>query len=305
MKTGRFSKREISYIKINLAAGPELIAEELDRDPRSVKQWIERNGIARQSSDGTLVAVSLNNIAQNINTNITPLKVLRAESFFPSIQQQLEPDEITYFEQTWIDILEQFDGDIRTTEKIQLKQFILIDIFMTRINVGKKNTHNRLADLSLELRKEYAAEMDERDRAKITELQAEKNYLQLSLKENDKLHNEYLKESKYIQKQLDGARSERRKAIESSKSNFAGFIRSLEQQKVRVEVGREMEIIKLSTQTAKNKLYELAEFADGKFDPPILCADSVDFIVETDSENDPPPEPSDKVRQTSERLGRK
>ena len=42
MKKGRYSKKEINFIKDNIGLGSNRIATELDRDPESVLDFIKR-----------------------------------------------------------------------------------------------------------------------------------------------------------------------------------------------------------------------------------------------------------------------
>ena len=44
MKKGRLSKEDMSFIEANAEVlSPEAIAQELDRDPDSIRDWIKRN----------------------------------------------------------------------------------------------------------------------------------------------------------------------------------------------------------------------------------------------------------------------
>ena len=59
---------------------------------------------------------------------------LHSKSFWTEIVRQFDADsgELTYFENTWINLVKQFREDVLPAEELQIKQFITIDILINR-----------------------------------------------------------------------------------------------------------------------------------------------------------------------------
>ena len=277
-KQGRFTLQEQAWLRNKIAdlANPRdldfhSIAAEMDRDFISVRGFIKREGLIRTDTAGKHVKAP----TLDSGPASQPLKQLRSENFYKSVKKQLSEDELQVFNSTWIQTINQFDMDIRMTEKLQLKQLLLLDIFMDRVNIEKKTMMSRIEEVSALLTKELAMSRAKRDNSQIQRLENELSFLRLATKETAKEFKDYLTEFKNIQKQLDGARSERRKKVDDSKTNFAGWIRLIQDRTIRESVGRQMEVFNLAKDKAKNKLYEYHEYEDHKVDTPILNEDSV------------------------------
>ena len=79
-----------------------------------------------------------------------------------------------------------------------------------------------------------------------------------------------LGEQKTIHRDLKATRDQRVKKVEDSKSTFAGYLRLLEDDDFRKKEGDKAELLRLSSNKAKQELSEWHEFADHKLDQPFL-----------------------------------
>ena len=263
-KQGRFTHGEQEFIKSNIAhRTPDELASELNRDPISVRAYIKRNQLIKYTPDG----VSLGDGYL--------LEQLTNESFYKSIKKQLDPIELEEFQLAWVESMEELGVDVRFTEKIQLKQLILLDIFMNRINVQKQIDIERIEYLQEELKAELRLARELRDTDMIKIYQTEVASLRLSVKESVKNYNDLLREYKHVQKVLSGARAERVDKINNSTSNFVGWLTLLEDRKVREQIGKEWEIFRMAKEKEAQKLSELHTFEDGEVDLPIISAETV------------------------------
>ena len=60
----------------------------------------------------------------------------------------------------------------------------------------------------------------------------------------------------------------------------------LEDELIREKEGKEMEIIALAAEKAKQILYENHQYSDGKVDQPILTPESLEYIEQLEQEED-------------------
>jgi hypothetical protein len=210
---------------------------------------------------------------------------LKKKAFYSQVKQQLSHDELLYFEEMWVNSLEQFDLDIRPTEELQLKRLILLDIQADRINIQKKEQAEDLARKQQLLNREMGLAANERDREQIAVIQSEIAAIRSALQNFSREAKDLISESKHIQKDLKATRDQRADTIDDSKINFTSWIKVVQDAKFRRGVSAEMEVLKMSTQNAKNKLGEYVEFADGTVDRQLINYETVEEEDEQDGNN--------------------
>jgi hypothetical protein len=91
--------------------------------------------------------------------------------------------------------------------------------------------------------------------------------------------NEYVKlQERYdnIMKSLKATRDQRVKDIASSRVNFLGLVKMLQQKEMQLREGRAAELMRIAGEKEHKRLGRLHEFEDGSVDRPILSADTVD-----------------------------
>ena len=117
MKKGRFSKTEISYIKLHHETIPVgQIAENLDRDPESIENFIKE-----KLGDSKLK-----------KREIEALYDLKSRMYWKEIQKQFDEDELELFLYHWSRIISQFRDDVLPTEELQVIDAIKIELLMNR-----------------------------------------------------------------------------------------------------------------------------------------------------------------------------
>ena len=122
---------------------------------------------------------------------------------------------------------------------------------------------------------EYAKPDDERDAAKLMNMETNIGFARNSIANYTNEYTKLLNEQQKISKDLKATREQRIKRIEDGKSSWVGLIRMLEDEEIREKKGREMEIINLATQKSIVSLHEYHEYQDGAVDRPFLTAESV------------------------------
>lgn len=262
-KRGQLSLDEEKFISENInTLSIEQIANSLNRNTDPIKRYIDEN--------------RLYNLSETHDNEILKRK-LRSKTFWNEIQRQFDEDtgELQYFEDTWVSLVKQFREDVLPAEELQIKQFITIDILINRSMKERKRHISETEKLQRLVDKEYEKPEDQRDIPRLANLETQLNFARNSIASYTNEYTKLLNEQQKISKDLKATREQRIKRIEDGKSSWVGLIRMLEDEIIREKEGREMEILAMATEKAKQKLYEYHQYSDNKIDRPILNAESV------------------------------
>jgi len=263
-KRGQLSLEEEKFItdsvgKLTL----EQIAIQLNRNIKPVERYITENNLL---------------LGNDTLADIKYLKTkLHSKTFWNEIIKQFdnETGELEYFEDTWVNLIKQFREDVLPAEELQIKQFITIDIL---INRSMKERKRHIADtekLQRLVDAEYAKNDTERDIPKLANLETQLSFARNSIANYTNEYTKLLNEQQKISKDLKATREQRIKRIEDGKSSWTGLIRMLEDEEIREKQGREMEIIAMATDKARQNLQNYHEFANRSVDRPFLTPESV------------------------------
>ena len=260
-KRGQLSLEEEQFIKDHVSSSsPEIIAASLNRNVSPITRYI-------------VEAKLLVDESEKKQDEILKQK-LYSKTFWNEIKRQFDEDsgELDYFENTWVNLIKQFREDVLPAEELQLKQFITIDIL---INRSMKERHiSETEKLQKEVDKEYDKPEDSRDTPRLINLETQLSFARNSISSYTNEYTKLLGEQQKISKDLKATREQRIKRIEDGKSSWVGLIRMLEDEILREREGREIEIIALATQKAKDDLSTLHQYQDGKLDLPFLTPES-------------------------------
>jgi len=263
-KRGQLSLDEEQFIRDNVQKlSLEQIADQLNRNTSPIQRYIDEQNLyvsSEEKNDYELIR-----------------RKLHSKNFWTEIQRQFDEDsgELKYFEDVWINLVKQFREDVLPAEELQIKQFITIDILINRSMKERKRHITETEKLQKLVDKEYERPETERDIPKLANLETQLNFARNSIASYTNEYTKLLNEQQKISKDLKATREQRIKRIEDGKSSWVGLIRMLEDEDIREKEGREIEILSMATDKAKNKLYEYHSYADGMLDSPILNADSV------------------------------
>jgi hypothetical protein len=263
-KRGQLSLQEEQYIRDNiLKLTAEQIAQNLNRNVAPINRYI--------SESKNLLPTE-----QKIEDDLLKQK-LYGKTFWQEIKKQFDEDsgELEYFENIWINLIKQFREDVLPAEELQIKQFITIDILINRSMKERKRHIAETEKLQRLVDKEYEKSEDQRDIPKLANLETQLSFARNSIANYTNEYTKLLGEQQKISKDLKATREQRIKRIEDGKSSWVGLIRMLEDEEIREKEGREMEIIRIATENAKDKLMSYHEYQDGKVDSPFLTPESV------------------------------
>jgi len=274
-KRGQLSNDEMAFIRDNVGSMTiEDIATSLNRSTKPIEKYIVQNKLSFDKEEN--------------KTDETLRLKLHAKTFWPEIERQFDYNtgELSYFENTWVGLVKQFREDVLPAEELQIKQFITIDILINRSMKERKRHIAETERLQQKVDEEYNKPEDQRDMPKLTNLETQLSYARNSIASYTNEFTKLLSEQQKIGKDLKATREQRIKRIEDGKSSWVGLIRMLEDELIREKEGKEMEIIALATEKAKQILYENHQYSDGKVDQPILTPESLEYIEQLEQEED-------------------
>lgn len=263
-KRGQLSLDEEKFIRDNISnLSIEQIANSLNRNIDPINRYIDEQQLYATSDK---------------NENEILKRKLHSKTFWNEIVRQFDNDtgELEYFEDTWIGLIKQFREDVLPAEELQIKQFITIDILINRSMKERKRHISETEKLQKLVDKEYEKSEDQRDIPKLANLETQLSFARNSIASYTNEFTKLLNEQQKIGKDLKATREQRIKRIEDGKSSWVGLIRMLEDEQIREKEGREMEILAMATDKAKQKLYEYHEYADHKVDCPILNPEALE-----------------------------
>lgn len=258
-KRGQLSLTEESYIQENVhTLSADQIANNLNRHVGPIKRYISENNLLTDPEEKLAYQ--------------TLKDKLRSKTFWSEITRQFDEEtgELEYFENTWVSLIKQFREDVLPAEELQIKQFITIDILINRSMKERKRHIAETEKLQKLVDQEYAKEEKDRDIPKLANLETQLSFARNSIANYTNEYTKLLNEQQKISKDLKATREQRIKRIEDGKSSWVGLIRMLEDEQIREKEGREMEILSMAAQQARNRLQQYHNYADKTIDIPLL-----------------------------------
>ena len=261
MKKGRFSVDEMSFIEAQAEVlSPDQIAEKLDRDPASIRDWIEKN-IGFSASQKKEAAVA---------------NELKAKPYYRELSNQFSAEELEMFEFHFKKMWSQFKDDVFHTEEMQIIDTIKLEILMNRILKSQMDNQQEVLMNERLVQDEKARDKDQRDMDLIINMERQIAILRASQETLSKDYKDLQARKATMLKDLKGTREQRIKAIEDSKLTFASLVKKIATDpSYRNYIGIEMEKMRLATEKEKERLSEYSNYEDGIVDQPFLTSETV------------------------------
>ena len=260
MKKGRFSTEEMSFIEAQAEVlSPESIAEKLDRDPDSIRDWIGKNiGFSAKQKKEAAVA-----------------NELKEKPYYRELSNQFSVEELEMFEFHFKKMWSQFRDDVFHTEEMQIIDTIKLEILMNRILKSQRDNQQEVAVAESLVREEKTRDKDQRDMDLIINLERQVAVLRASQETLSKDYKDLQARKATMLKDLKGTREQRVKAIEDSKLTFASLVKKIATDPLyRSDLGIEMEKMRLAMNAEKERLSEYMTFEDGQIDQPFLTPET-------------------------------
>ena len=260
MKKGRFSVDEMSFIEAQAEVlSPDQIAEKLDRDPASIRDWIEKN-VGFSASQKKEAAVA---------------NELKAKPYYRELSNQFSAEELEMFEFHFKKMWSQFKDDVFHTEEMQIIDTIKLEILMNRILKSQMDNQQEVLMNERLVQDEKARDKDQRDMDLIINMERQIAILRASQETLSKDYKDLQTRKATMLKDLKGTREQRVKAIEDSKLTFASLVKKIATDpQYRSQLGLEMEKMRLAMESEKERLSEYISFDDGQVDQPFLTPET-------------------------------
>jgi hypothetical protein len=261
MKKGRFSKEDVEFIEANAEVlSPESIAETLDRDPKSIREWI-----------GAKIGFSPKQKKEAVAAN-----ELKEKPYYRELIQQFSADELEMFEFHFKKMWSQFKDDVFHTEEMQIIDTIKLELLMNRILKSQQETTTQVKNYERLVQEEKVVDKDQRDTDYIMNLERQMAIMRASQETLSKDYKDLQGRKATMLKDLKGTREQRIKAIEDSKQTFAALVKQIATDEAfRTKIGIDMEKMRISMEKEKERLSEYHTFKDGKIDQPFLTPETV------------------------------
>ena len=274
-KTGSLSVNEKQFIRNNIGKlTTAQIAETLRRTIAPIERYVHENN---------LILPEMTDREENI---VNLRAKLHSKEYWKEIQKQFTLSEIEFFESIWIELLLQFREDVLYAEELEIKKYITIEILINRNLALRQSATQDMERIERTLDVEYAKDINIRDMALVNNLEANLSFARTSLPAYATEHAKLLDKSENINKSLKATRDQRIKRIEDSKTSWAAYIRSLEDEEKREREGDEMELMKLAQNKAKERLSEYHTYLDGKVDRPLFNSDTIELDKQENDSNE-------------------
>jgi hypothetical protein len=242
------------------------------------RDYIATNHQSMSPSD---LSAKINKSEDMIVDYITDLQLkekageLRSSRAWKQLRQEMDEDELEYFEEQYVKYMAQFREDVLVTEETQIFLVIKFEIMMHRNAKGKRNAAKDIGRL-VRQQEQYMGrfsspdEMSDTDRTYLLNLETQ---IQAAKASEQARSTEYIKlEEKHqaLLKDLKATRDQRVTRIESSKETYLSIIKKLQNEEERDLIGGSMETMKMATKKEEKKLTSVHTFEDGSQDLPVL-----------------------------------
>jgi hypothetical protein len=253
-KTGKLNKQEQEYIRNHPELDAKEIAAKLGRTPELIRKF-------RAQIPSIQHAESLVDAVSRLHTSY----------FWPAVRQQLLDHEVEYFEQQWVRYWDQFShSDVLATDEITMKDVIILDIMCNRANIRKTQASHQERVLTEDIANERRKDLEERNEALISELEARRGNLFIIITEATREFREFQKSKDDKLKQLKATRDQRLQRQEQSGRNFFELIRALNDMKARRRDSITMEKMKIAAERVRQDFEQVHKFSDDDYDKPLL-----------------------------------
>lgn len=259
MKKGRISKEEEAYIQQNIGKYTVAeIAQQLDRDPDSVNQFVKRK-FRFGTSEEEAAAFEL-----------------EERPYWSELELQFTKGELDLFKYHWSRIISQFKDDVIPTEELQVVDLIKLELLMNRCLKQNKENIEQISAYERLVQLERARDPDQQNRDEIFNLDRQIASLKASQESLNRDYRELQAKKNTMLKEMKATREQRVKRLEDSKHSFTTWIAHLmSNPELMRQYGLEMEKMRLAMQKERERLSSYHKYEDGQVDQPLLTAETV------------------------------
>ena len=252
---------EMEFISANAdELSVEAMAETLNRDPVSVRDWVRRKvGFNQAQRKEAAVA-----------------NELRTKPYYQELSHQFSPEELEMFEFHFKKMWSQFKDDVFHTEEMQIIDAIKLEILMNRALRAQQENQRLIQDNERVVQNEKMRDRDQQDIDLIVNLERQIAVLRASQETLSKDYKDLQTRKASALKDLKGTREQRIKELEDSKETFGSLVKQIAMnEEFRTQLGLEMEKMRIATQKEVERLSDYTTYEDGMVDQPFFTPDTV------------------------------
>lgn len=269
VKRGPFSNTDKAFMNSNhKRMTTDAMAAKLNRTPESIKIYLEENMALKQDGGSPLI------------------RQLRDSADYEKYQNQFMPHEMRQLENRFLELMGQFQNDVKKTDEIHIFQLISNEIQLDRILVEQKQT--------LEIKLAYHAKITKLSMKE--ELTPDEAFKLDSWKvefENCKANEKVLTDrQKIFQERMDKAmtalkstREQRNKNVENRDKDFPSMIKFLMEEEELMKVGEELGMMQLARDKEYKRLSRVHKYEDGTMTPIIMNAETIAALGDESEES--------------------
>ena len=268
-KQGNLKDFEKQYIQTNcINSSDREIAESLERDIRTISRYRKSIGVIK-GRGGEIEGIKSDD-TEGVKVNYK--NKFRKSVYYRELRQQITPNELDYYLESWGELSEQF-SDIVETEKRQIDELIKAEIMGNRILKSIKIAEDELEELAKEVeafRGTHNVENDEDSQQKDDHMIS---LIQRMASQSQAMSNDYQRNVELRRKILEDLTARRKDRIDSihkAGTTFLSLVEAFREKKVREVQGRQMELIKMARDKKMKEWRDPCLFPDGSKGPFLL-----------------------------------
>ena len=262
-----------SHQKKFIEAHPEMSTAELARAIEA-----EESAVIKYKTEHTPID-DITNYSGEDNDQLLRKKILydlQRESFFLNMKKSLNKRELDLFKLEYIQLFTQFMSGITYTDKMSIKDLIMIQIQINRLN---EEEHMCVQDMRLYrqyIKDESRKDPDDQNADNIKDWREEIKRLESHKKS---IIDTVVKLQINVTKKLDDLKATRNQRLDKANNTSKTFpelvadLNSIPRRKIE---GRMMGLINLAVEKEKNRLMEPIEYVPGQVDSPFLIPEMFD-----------------------------
>ena len=259
-KRGKLSLEEMNFIRQNCFDMPiEQIAEALNRTKSPVQKFIDKENLRMR----------------NMTDDEHLLVKLRERYYFQELRKQFNHGELIFFEHQWVDYFRQFSEDVTHTEEMEILEVIRTEVLINRGMEDRQEVIANIERLNKLIEDEISKPTAMQDTQALASFQTQLGAAISSKSAYINEHEKLLTKKERLLIDLKGTREQRKRNADDAKTNFTSWLRQLDDKAVRKKEGFDMEVHRVASEKAIDRLAEYHEYEDGTVDQPILNAETI------------------------------
>lgn len=221
-------------------------------------------------------------LASKKNEHVRFREELHSHFQWESFKKQFTSDELIFFENSYVELVSQFNSDILPTERKQIFQAITLEIFMMRHNHERMMVQQSIDHLERMLNATWEQkspeEMTVAERESVANLEAQINALRQSSQSKTREYKDLSDKYSALLKESKGTREQRIQRATDGKQKMTDLLLMLEEEELRNRIGVDMVIMNKAVKKEEERLSELHTFMDGEVEPPILTPENIERL---------------------------